>query len=53
MIYFSEDTRRQVVGRVIQTLRPAGHLCVGHAESLINLTDAVRVVAPAIYRKST
>ena len=51
MIYFSEDTKRQVVARVLSVLQPGGHLCVGHSESLNGLTDAVAAVAPAMYRK--
>jgi chemotaxis protein methyltransferase CheR len=51
MIYFSEETKRQVVARVISVLQPGGHLCVGHSESLNGLSDAVVAVAPAMYRK--
>ncbi len=51
MIYFNDDTKRPVLSRVIATLQPGGLLCVGHSESLNNLTDAVVAVAPALYRK--
>lgn len=51
MIYFSNDTKRQVVSRVISALRPNGYFLVGHSESLNDLTEAVRAVAPAIYQK--
>ncbi|WP_088279359.1 protein-glutamate O-methyltransferase CheR [Ideonella sp. A 288] len=49
MIYFSDDTKRQVVARVVSTLAPGGCLCVGHSESLNHLTDALRTVAPSMY----
>jgi len=51
MIYFNNDTKRDVVARVISTLKPGGYFCVGHSESLNDITQAVTMVAPAIYRK--
>lgn len=51
MIYFSNDTKRQVVARVLSLLKPGGYFCVGHSESLNDITDAVRMLAPSIYRK--
>lgn len=51
MIYFNNDTKRQVVARVISTIKPGGYFCVGHSESLNDITNAVQMVAPAIYRK--
>lgn len=51
MIYFSNDTKREVVARVIATIKPGGYFCVGHSESLNDITQAVQMVAPAIYRK--
>jgi len=52
LIYFSAETKRQVVGRVLSLLKPGGHFCIGHSESLNDITDAVRPLAPSIYRKS-
>ncbi len=51
MIYFNHETKRQVVARVISTLRPGGHFCIGHSESLNDITQAVQMVAPSIYKK--
>ena len=51
MIYFNADTKRQVAARVISLLKSGGCLCIGHSESLNDITDAVRAVAPSIYRK--
>jgi chemotaxis protein methyltransferase CheR len=51
LIYFSMETKRKVVARVVNILKPGGYLFVGHSESLIEVTDAVEPVAPAIYRK--
>jgi chemotaxis protein methyltransferase CheR len=51
MIYFSGDTKRQVVARVLSLLRPGGHFLIGHSESLNDISSAVRTLAPATYRK--
>lgn len=50
MIYFNDDTKRQVVARVLSLLKPGGYFCVGHSESLNDITNAVRSLAPSIYR---
>ncbi|APW46172.1 CheR family methyltransferase [Rhodoferax antarcticus] len=52
MIYFNTDTKRDVVARVISTIKPGGYFCVGHSESLNDITQSVKMVAPAIYRKA-
>lgn len=51
MIYFNQETKRQVVARVASLLKPEGYFLVGHSESLNEMPDLVRSVAPAIYRK--
>ncbi len=51
MIYFSDETKREVVGRVISTIKPGGHFLVGHSESLNSISTAVESVAPSIYRR--
>ena len=51
MIYFNNDTKRQVVARVISTIKPGGYFCVGHSESLNDISTAVQMVAPSIYQK--
>jgi chemotaxis protein methyltransferase CheR len=51
MIYFNNDTKRQVVARVISLLKPGGYFLIGHSEMLGDLTTAVMQVAPSIYRK--
>lgn len=51
MIYFSADTKRQVVERVLSALKPGGHLLIGHSETLNELNTGAVAVAPSIYRK--
>ena len=51
MIYFNGDTKRQVIARVAGTLKPGGHLVIGHSESLHELGTPLLQLAPSIYRK--
>jgi chemotaxis protein methyltransferase CheR len=51
MIYFDQDTKRQVVSRLLSLLRPGGHFLVGHSETLNGITEDVRPVQPAVYLK--
>lgn len=51
MIYFNDETKRQVVARVLSLLKPGGHFCIGHSESLNDINNAVQSLAPSIYRK--
>jgi chemotaxis protein methyltransferase CheR len=51
MIYFNDETKRQVVARLITALKPGAFFCVGHAESLNGITQALECVAPSVYRK--
>jgi len=50
MIYFDNDTKREVVARIVQKLYPGGYLIVGHSESLNGINDSVKLVCPTIYR---
>jgi chemotaxis protein methyltransferase CheR len=51
LIYFGLETKRKVVARVLDVLKPGGWLFIGHSESLIDVSNDVEMVAPAIYRK--
>ena len=50
MIYFDNDTKRQVVDRMIDKLHPGGYFIVGHSESLNGLTTRLRAIKPTIYQ---
>jgi chemotaxis protein methyltransferase CheR len=52
MIYFSTETKREVVARVLAQLRPGGLFCIGHSESLNDVSRAAVLVSPAVYRKA-
>ena len=50
LIYFDPPSRQDVLGRLLSLLRPGGYLFLGHAESLLGMTDRARSVMPAVYR---
>lgn len=51
MIYFDADTKRHVVQRMLEHLKPGGYFLVSHSETLHGITDALQAVAPSVYRK--
>jgi chemotaxis protein methyltransferase CheR len=51
MIYFSVQTKRAVVERVVSLLKPGGLFMIGHSETLNEITTAVVQRAPSIYCK--
>lgn len=51
MIYFSKETREQLVTRMHGLLAPRGLLIIGSAETLSGLNVPFRMVRPAIYVK--
>lgn len=51
LIYFDLPTKQHVVSRVVRQLKPGGYIMVGHSESLHGVTDALKVVKPAVYQK--
>ena len=44
MIYFDKETQQRLVQRFWEKLGPDGYLFVGHSESLISVTDKLRLV---------
>jgi chemotaxis protein methyltransferase CheR len=51
MIYFNAETKRQVVARLLAQLASGGTFCIGHSETLNDISDAVVQVVPSIYQK--
>lgn len=51
MIYFDNDTKREVVARLVRQLKRGGHFVVGHSESLNGLTEELQAIKPTIYVK--
>ncbi|MDP9528846.1 CheR family methyltransferase [Pseudomonas protegens] len=51
MIYFDNQTKTQVVQRLLGHLRPGGYFVISHSESLNGITEELQLVRPSIYRK--
>lgn len=51
MIYFDYDTRKRLINEIYRLLKPNGYLFVGHAESLIGLTNGFKTIKPSVYMK--
>lgn len=51
LIYFQPETKRAVVTRLLEKLRPGGYFVVGHSESLNGIVTGLQSVAPSVYRK--
>src|SRR5690554_1293411 len=51
LIYFQQDTKRAVVARLLEKLKPNGHLVIGHSETLYGMFPELQPLAPSIYRK--
>ncbi|MFY0408592.1 CheR family methyltransferase [Solicola sp. PLA-1-18] len=55
LIYFDIPTKRQILHKVHQVLRPGGHLLLGSAESVIGVTDGFDTEiteSTVVYRKT-
>jgi len=53
MIYFNQQTKKEIVQRILALLKPGGYFLIGHSESLKDITDSVEAIAPSIFQKST
>jgi len=51
MIYFDRDTQAELMDRLVQELKPGGHLLIGHSESLTGFKHPLEPVQAAIYRR--
>ena len=51
MIYFDEDTKRQLLRKVYDFLEPGGYLFVGTTETIDRNNVPFQIVYPSIFRK--
>ena len=51
LIYFQQETKRAVVSRLLEKLKPGGYLIIGHSETLYGIFAELQPLAPSIYRK--
>ncbi len=52
VIYFDKQIQQRLFERYADIMAPAGHLFIGHSESLYNVTDRFKLIGRTIYRKS-
>jgi chemotaxis protein methyltransferase CheR len=52
LIYFNQETKRQVINRMTPLLRPDGCFLIGHSETLHGVNETLKTVQPSIYRLS-
>ena len=51
IIYFDKESKRQLVERFADAIKPGGFLFIGHSESLFKVTDRFELIGKTIYRR--
>ncbi|HWR60744.1 MAG TPA: CheR family methyltransferase, partial [Clostridia bacterium] len=51
MIYFDNETKRELVGKFYDLTEYGGYLFIGHSESLSRDETKYKYIMPAVYRK--
>jgi chemotaxis protein methyltransferase CheR len=51
IIYFDAETRKEVLTRMVDKLRPGGYLFLGHSETALGTTLPLKSIQPTIYQK--
>lgn len=51
MIYFDEDTKRQLLQKVYDFMEPGGYLFVGRTETIDRGSTPFQIIQPSIFRK--
>lgn len=51
IIYFDKATKKRLVNKFADALKPGGYLFVGHSESLYKITDRFELIGNTVYRK--
>lgn len=51
MIYFENDTKRQIVEAMAPKLRREGYFLIGHSETLSGISSVYKAERPSVYRK--
>jgi len=51
LIYFDLSTKQHIIRRLLSLLKDDGYFVIGHAESLMGVTDKLYSVAPTLYKK--
>jgi chemotaxis protein methyltransferase CheR len=51
LIYFDNETKQDIVQRVISALKPGGYFFISHSETLHNIKTELSMVISSIYQK--
>jgi chemotaxis protein methyltransferase CheR len=51
MIYFDENTKRELVQKVYDILEPGGYFFIGTTETLDRSSTPFQIIQPSIFRK--
>lgn len=51
LIYFDVPTKKKVVQRIIDAIKPGGYLFTSHVESLHGVTDKLKTLRPSVFQK--
>ena len=51
MIYFDDNTKRELIRKVYDTLLPGGYLFIGTTETIDRSATPLEIVQPSIFRK--
>jgi len=51
MIYFTKETRQDLINKFYSCLKSGGYLLIGHAESLNGMNHGFKYIQPSVYQK--
>lgn len=51
LIYFNDETKRELIRRFYSLLKPGGYLFIGHSESLQNFDSNFKLIGQTIYQR--
>lgn len=51
LIYFDDKAKREVVGKLIDRIKPGGYLFVGLSETVSQYSTRIKQVSPSVYQK--
>jgi len=51
MIYFDNETKQELVNKLITQLKPGGYFIIGHSETLNQIKTDIKMMSPSVYRK--
>ena len=51
IIYFDLPTKKELINRLYNYIKPGGYLIIGHSESLTGITDKFKLIGKTIYKR--